>query len=111
MCNLSKLPQSENGKKHLEEGMTRIFAAVSEYGPELCRNYAGVSETATSIQSAFAEHGYSLSLGQAEEVYAFYSQSKWASWLIGGCPTLADAKEMLDEFTTDILVGENHAEL
>lgn len=33
------------------------------------------------------------------------------SWLSGGCPTLADAKQMLIEFTTDILTGENHAEL
>ncbi|MDY7563464.1 hypothetical protein [Pseudomonas sp. AB6] len=111
MNDASKLPQNKHGETHLEEGMKRIFTAVSEYGPELCRSYEGVSETAVNIQSAFAESGYSLSLGQAEEVYAFYSHGKWASWLIGGCPTLDDAKKMLIEFTTDILVGENHAEL
>lgn len=109
MKDITKLPDQANGD--LEEGMKRIFAAVSEYGPDLCRSYEGVPETAENIRSAFAEHGYSLSLGQAEEVYAFYSQSKWASWLTGGCPTLADAKQMLIEFTTDILTGENHAEL
>ena len=109
MKDIDKSPDQASGD--LEEGMKRILAAVSEYGPDLCRGYEGVPETAENIQSAFAEHGFSLSLGQAEEVYAFYSQSKWASWISGGCPTLADAKQMLIEFTTDILTGENHAEL
>lgn len=103
--------QIKKGDNHLEEGLPRILAAVSEYGPDLCRSYDGVAETAANIKSALSDYGYSVSLGQAEEVYAFYSQSKWASWLVGGCPTMDDAKQMLVEFTNDILVGENHAEL
>ena len=78
MKDIDKSPDQASGD--LEEGMKRILAAVTEYGPALCRGYEGVPETAENIQSAFAEHGFSLSLGQAEEVYAFYSQSKWASW-------------------------------
>lgn len=111
MNDSSELTQKENGDAHLEEGLQRIYAAVLEYGPDLCRSYEGVPETAANIKSAFAGYGYSLSLGQAEEVYAFYSQNKWASWLVGGCPTLEDAKKMLIEFSNDILFGENHADL
>lgn len=95
----------------LEEGLHRIIAAVKEYGPELCRSYAGVAETAASIKSALEGYGYIVSPGQAEEVYAFYSQNKWASWLSVGCPTVQDAQGMLIEFSRDILFGENHAEL
>lgn len=103
--------QSKMSDTQIEEGLQRILAAVSEYGPDLCRSYEGVAETATNIQSALAGYGYSVSLGQAEEVYAFYSQSKWASWLVGGCLTLDEAQQMLAEFISDILFGENHAEL
>jgi hypothetical protein len=111
MNDLSELTPNGKGGAHLEEGLQRIYTAVTEYGPDLCRSYHGVAETAANIQSVFAGYGYSLSLGQAEEVYAFYSYNKWASWLVGGCPTPAAAKEMLIEFTNDILFGENHAEL
>ncbi|HJH19493.1 MAG TPA: hypothetical protein K8W20_12350 [Pseudomonas lactis] len=107
----SEVVQSKKSDLHLEEGLQRILAAVSEYGPDLCRSYEGVAETAANIKSALSGYGYSVSLGQAEEIYAFYSQSKWASWLVGGCPTLDDANQMLVEFTNDILFGENHAEL
>lgn len=111
MNDSTEVAGSKKGDPHFEEGLQRIQAAVSEYGPDLCRSYEGVAETAENIKSAFAGYGYSLTLGQAEEVYAFYSQSKWASWLVGGCPTLEEAKQLLVEFTNDILFGENHAEL
>ncbi|MFJ7794369.1 hypothetical protein [Pseudomonas sp. NPDC096950] len=106
-----ELLQSKMSDTQINEGFQRILAAVSEYGPDLCRSYEGVAETAANIRSALLEYGYSVSLGQAEEVYAFYSQSRWASWLVGGCLTIDEAKQMLAEFTSDILFGENHAEL
>lgn len=95
----------------LVEGLQRIVAAVSNDGPDLCRSYDGVAETAAMIQSTLEAYGYALSLGQAEEVYALYSQNKWASWIVGGCPTEEAAKSMLLEFSNDILFGENHADL
>lgn len=95
----------------LVEGLERIVAAVSDYGPDLCRTYDGVAETAAAIKSTFAGYGHALTLGQAEQVYALYSQNKWASWIIGGCPTEEAARTMLVEFSNDILFGENHADL
>lgn len=111
MNNSSELAQKEIGDTQLVEGLQRILAAISDYGPDQCRSYEGVAETAANIQSVLASYGYSVSLGQAEEAYAFYSHSKWASWLVGGCLTQEEAKKMLVEFSNDILFGENHAEL
>lgn len=95
----------------LVEGLQRIVAAVANDGPDLCRSYKGVTETAAAIKSSMAGYGYALSLGQAEQVYALYSESKWASWITGGCPTVEAAMSMLLEFSNDVLFGENHADI
>lgn len=95
----------------LTTGLERIVAAVANDGPELCRSYEDVAQTAQSIKEALAIYGYEVSLGQAENVFGYYSHSRWASWLTGGCPTVESACAMLLDFSKDILFGENHAEL
>lgn len=84
-----------------------ILKAVAQRSPEIQRSYENVPDIAQSMQQVFAQLGHKLSLGQAEEVYALYSQNSWATWLIGE-NSVARMQGCLSDFCHDVLFGENH---
>lgn len=94
----------------LRAGLDRVLGAVAEVGPAISRSYDSVGLVAKNVQDFLAENGVHVSLGQAEEIYALYSEDKFASWMVGGA-TIEGAGLAVIELCESVQEGENHVGL